>query len=333
MYRRRPESWAETQHGEGDSLLSRERHSAWEGGDRGARYACEPPAPRTEVPGAPKATRRRLRPKLKASERGGGGQRGTRKPEEPERTAGFEKRRGAGALRARHLSLAPAPAEARHPGSWRRPAKKHPSPPSSRPRAPAGEAGLGAPQSAREQHSPGSPLAVCCAQLLRGPRLGATVPHPPLRPRPPPPAPAPTPGLRGTACVRAPVRRTAWRERAARACAPRPRAGCLPEPGLARSVRGPAAAAGRPTGALGQLPPRTRNSLLLLKNPPKRVYVGPYKLPARAFTIYEKSEPVLGKRGTPTLRGQPGGFSVCACVGGGPLGSVWVQTGTWLAYA
>ncbi|XP_047702111.1 putative uncharacterized protein C1orf229 [Prionailurus viverrinus] len=29
-------------------------------------------------------------------------------------------------------------------------------------------------------------------------------PPPPLRPRPPPPAPAPTPGLRGTACERAP---------------------------------------------------------------------------------------------------------------------------------
>ncbi|XP_023100847.2 actin cytoskeleton-regulatory complex protein pan-1-like [Felis catus] len=49
-----------------------QRHSAWEGGDRGARCACEPPAPRTEVPGAPKATRRRLRPRLKASDRGGG---------------------------------------------------------------------------------------------------------------------------------------------------------------------------------------------------------------------------------------------------------------------
>lgn len=41
-----------------------------------------------------------------------------------------------------------------------------------------------------------------------------------------------------------------------------------------------------PTGALGQLPPRTRNSpLLLLKNPPERVYVEPCKLPARAFAI------------------------------------------------
>lgn len=70
--------------------------------------------------------------------------------------------------------------------------------------------------------------------------------------------------------------------------------GSPPEPGRPRRGRGPvAAAAGRPTGAVGQLPPprpRTRNPLLLLlKNPSEHVYIEPHKLPARAFTIHGKS--------------------------------------------
>lgn len=99
------------------------------------------------------------------------------------------------------------------------------------------------------------------------------------------------------------------------------RADSFPEPGRPRSVGGPVAAAGRPTGALGQLPPprpRARNSLLLLlKNPSEHVYIEPHKLPARAFTIPGESEPALGKWGHQGCGGQIIGFSVCGWGGAG----------------
>lgn len=53
-----------------------------------------------------------------------------------------------------------------------------------------------------------------------------------------------------------------------------------------------------PIGASGQLPPRPRASLLLLlKDPPERVYVEPCKLPARDFAISQEIRTCACKRG------------------------------------
>ncbi|XP_053067140.1 translation initiation factor IF-2-like [Acinonyx jubatus] len=267
MYRRRPGSWAETQHGEGDSLLSGERHSAWEGGDRGARYACEPPAPRTEVPGAPKATRRRLRPRLKASERGGdsGGQGSQRNP------------RGRWALKSAAgrahsepgICLWPQLPPRRGiqaPGNDPRKNTPHLPPLGPGPRLER----LGS--APRSQRANSTHLGPRLRVLRPAPARSQARRHcspPPLPPPAAPTSPSPHPGTARDGVRASPVRRTAWRERAARACAPRPRAGCLPEPGLARSVRGPVAAAGRPTGALGQLPPAHAEFSIIIKESPR----------------------------------------------------------------
>lgn len=130
------------------------------------------------------------------------------------------------------------------------------------------------------------PCVQRCARFLRCTELSATGPQP--RPSPHPSATR----LAGEGVLASPL---LWAGRRVRAAG----AHCFPESGLARSVRGPPRRRqAEPTGALGQLPPRTRNSLLLLlENPSERVYIEPYKLPARAFTIYEKSEPALGKWG------------------------------------
>lgn len=53
-----------------------------------------------------------------------------------------------------------------------------------------------------------------------------------------------------------------------------------------------------PIGASGQLPPRPQASLLLLlKDPPERVYVEPCKLPARDFAISQEIRTCACKRG------------------------------------
>lgn len=156
------------------------------------------------------------------------------------------------------------------------------------------------PHSLRSGSTHLGPCVPRCARLLRGTALGATAPHA---------SPSPHPGARrcergrgsgGGGCVRDPCCGQPSASGPPEPALPA-RADSLPEPGRARSVRGPVAAAGRPTGALGQLPPprpRTRNSLLLLlKNPSEHVYIEPHKLPARAFTIHEESEPALGKWG------------------------------------
>lgn len=199
----------------------------------------------------------------------------TRRPEKPGRPVGFEKRRGA-TLRAQHTPLAPLA-----PGHGvlvpRDDPRKCPSPPSSEV---CGANGTHLAPRVRRR-----------ARLLRRLALGASAPHLVL-------ARTPAPG--------------GWRRRAA--CEP-PAAGSLAREGrpgpssppaqtafrnLAwRAVsEAPAAAAGRAHRGIRPTPPRARGILLLLlKNPPERVYVGPYKLPARAFTICEKSEPALAKRG------------------------------------
>lgn len=53
-----------------------------------------------------------------------------------------------------------------------------------------------------------------------------------------------------------------------------------------------------PIGASGQLPPRPQASLLLLlKDPPERVYVEPCKLPAPDFAISQEIRTCACKRG------------------------------------
>lgn len=224
-----------------------------------------------------------------------GSQPETRRPEKRERSVGFEKRRG------RSLS----PAQASHPSSSQgtasrlfamsrqnTPVSLHPTQgPSGRGRAwcrtvcaPAALTWVPvcrvAPGSCAELHSAPPPRTPVLAHTLV---LGGA-----------------SGGEGRGGCVRDPCCGQPSASGPPEPALPA-RADSLPEPGRARSVRGPVAAAGRPTGALGQLPPprpRTRNSLLLLlKNPSEHVYIEPHKLPARAFTIHEESEPALGKWG------------------------------------
>lgn len=202
----------------------------------------------------------------------------TRRPEKPGRPVGFEKRRGA-TLRARHTPLVPACA-GHGVLAPRDDPRKYPSPPSS--------------EFCGANCTHLAPRVRRRARLLRRPAPGASAPHLVLARTPAPggwrggggkaacePPAAGSLAREGRRGLRSPPAQTAFRNLAWRAVS-----------------EAPAAAVGRAHRGIRPTPPRARGILLLLlKNPPERVYVEPYKLPARAFTICEKSEPALAKRG------------------------------------
>lgn len=153
------------------------------------------------------------------------------------------------------------------------------------------------------------PCLRCCTQFLRGQRSAPLSSHPAL---------AHTPVLRGRRACEPPAADSLEREGRRGLCSP-PAQTAFRNLAWRAVSEAPRRRQAEPTGALGQLPPRTRHSLLLLlKNPPERVYVEPYKLPARAFTIYEKSEPVLGKWGHRSCRAKWVDFHCVRVLGGFP---------------
>lgn len=94
-------------------------------------------------------------------------------------------------------------------------------------------------------------------------------------------SPRPRPRSQGRSLTRSPPAPPAFRNPAWRAASEAPRR---------RQAE--------PIGASGQLPPRPRASLLLLlKDPPERVYVEPCKLPAPDFAISQEIRTCACKRG------------------------------------
>lgn len=164
------ESQEEAQGGDGDSPASKSAAPP----DQAVILSQTTPASPQLLPRTCQAPRRRRGVYRQANEEGHPQE--TRRPEKRARSVGFERRRG------RSLS----PAQASHPSSSQGTAswlfamthKKHPWSPSTRPQALAGEAGPGAPQSAREQHSPGS----LCAALRPAPARYCTRRHRPFTP-------------------------------------------------------------------------------------------------------------------------------------------------------